>query len=318
MGTPAFAVPALKALLDSANYEVAAVYTRPDKKAGRGLKTAFSDIKKIALEHDLKLYQPSSLRSQEAIEELRLLEPDYLVVAAYGLILPEELLAIPKIAPINVHASLLPALRGAAPIQRAIMENPAEDACTGVSIMKIYPQLDAGPVYAQEEVLIGKKDCKSLAEDLAQSGASLLLRVLDAIDGQGLEPIPQEEARASYAKKLEKRDGLIDWGKTAAEVDALIRAVSVWPGAQTFFSIDSGPENLPVAILKGYPAGECAEAPGSILRQKNALSIACADRWYVVEKLLPQGRKAMSASDFVNGQIKGRFGLCGRAHPPIC
>lgn len=314
MGTPAFAAPVLKTLLDSENNEIVAVYTRPDKKSGRGLKTVFSDIKKLALDYDLSLYQPASLRSEEAIADLKTLEPDYLVVAAYGLILPREVLDIPKIAPINVHASLLPALRGAAPIQRAIMENYTENARTGVSIMKMEAGLDTGPVYAHETVLIGRKDYKTLEAALAQCGASLLLRVFDAIEKEGLEALPQDESKASYAKKLEKIDGIIDWSKTAAEVDALVRAVSVWPGAQTSFTFDSSPANIPVSILEGHIGEECKETSGGIERHKEGLRIACADRWYKVEKLRPQGRKAMSSADFANGQIKARFGLCGHAH----
>lgn len=318
MGTPAFAAPVLKALLDYENDEILAVYTRPDKKAGRGLKTVFSDIKKIALEHNLPLFQPGSLRSEGAIAGLKALEPDYLIVAAYGLILPQEVLDIPKVAPINVHASLLPAWRGAAPIQRAIMENPSADAVSGVSIMKMEAGLDTGPVYAQEEILIGRKDYKSLEADLARSGASLLLKVLDAIEREGLEALPQDNSRASYAKKLEKADGLIDWSKTAAEVDALIRAVSDWPGARACFSLASNTESMPVNILQGHPGAECVEACGSIVRHKNGLAIACGDRWYEVEKLRPQGRKAMSATDFANGQIKTGFGLCGHAAALLC
>lgn len=318
MGTPAFAAPVLKALLDSENDEVVAVYTRPDKKAGRGLKTAFSDVKKIALEHELPIYQPASFRSREVVTELNALEPDYLIVAAYGLILPQEVLDIPKVAPINVHASLLPALRGAAPIQRAIMENPKEDGRTGVSIMKMLSGLDTGPVYGQKEVFIGRKDYKSLEVDLAQEGAALLLKVLDSIEYEGLEALQQDDSRASYAKKLEKSDGLIDWSKTAAEVDALVRAVSVWPGAQTSLSFASNPASVPVSILKGHVGGQCGEACGRIARHKDGLSIACGDRWYEIEKLRPQGRKTMSSADFANGQIKACFGICGHAVSSKC
>lgn len=318
MGTPVFAAPILKALLDSENYEVTAVYTRPDKKAGRGLKTAFSEVKKIALERNLPVYQPASFKSAESVGELEALSPDYLVVAAYGLILPQKILDIPKIAPINVHASLLPSLRGAAPIQRAIMENPGADSVTGVSIMEIRERLDAGPVYASKEVAIERKDYKELEADLSRAGASLLVKVLDAIEKDGLKPVPQDDAKASYANKIEKADGRIDWTKTAAEVDALARALSSWPGARTVIHPLSGSEKTLVTILGGRPGEECGEAPGTIFRNKNALSIACKDRWYEVEKLRPQGRKLMNGADFANGQFKIRQGVCGHAGPIIC
>lgn len=313
MGTPAFAAGILKALLDSEDYETAAVYARPDKKAGRGMKTVFSETKKLALERGLTLRQPASFRSEEAALELASFEPDYLVVAAYGLILPDKVLSVPKIAPVNVHASLLPALRGAAPIQRAIMENPGEDAKTGVSIMKIIPQLDAGPVYAACEVPIMRKDYPELEKDLSRVGASLLLKTLRAIDNEGLAPLPQDESQATFAPKLEKADGFIDWTKSAEEVDALVRAVIPWPGAQTVFSIQSASNDLPITILSGRPGAKSAERPGAILRHKNGLSIACADRWYELGQARPQGGKPMSAADLANGRIKSGYGICGSA-----
>lgn len=314
MGTPNFAGRILRSLIEASEYEVVAVYTRPDKKSGRGLKTIYSEVKKIALENGLPLFQPASLKSPETVEQLRLLAPDYLVVAAYGLILPQAVLDIPSVAPINVHASLLPYLRGAAPVQRAIMENPEEEAKTGVSIMKICAELDAGPVYAQKEVPINHMDYISLETALADAGATLLIKVLQDIDHGGLRPVPQDATKATYAHKLEKADGLIDWKKTADEVDALVRAVTPWPGAHCKFELSSG-SNIQLTILKGYAGKECAEKPGTIFRHKNGISVACCDKWYELENVCPQGRKAMSAADFANGQIKVSQGICGMASP---
>ncbi len=313
MGTPSFAANILNTLIDSKNYEIVAIYTRPDKKAGRGMKTAFSEVKKIALNNNLPLYQPSSFKKEETVKELASLKPDYLVVAAYGLILPQQVLDIPKMAPINVHSSLLPALRGAAPIQRAIMENPEKDAKTGVSIMKMVTELDAGPVYVQKEVEIGRKDYKSLEEELSHTGALLLLEALNKIEKNKFEPIPQDECKKSYARKLEKNEGQIDWTKKADEIDALVRAVSYWPGAKTDLSIQSVQEKIPVTVLSGTPGEESDVPPGTIMRNTKGLFIACQDRWYKIEKLKPQGRKAMSGTDFANGQIKISQGICGQA-----
>ena len=317
MGTPDFAAQVLDGLLGSENYEVVAVYTRPDKKAGRGLKTVFSEVKKLALEHDIALFQPPTLRSAEATSALAALKPDYLIVAAYGLILPQEILDIPKIAPINVHASLLPAFRGAAPIQRAIMENPQEGAKTGVSIMKMLATLDTGPVYAQKEVPIEHKNSAMLEHELAKVGAELLLQVLSDIDKKNLQPVEQDEAKATYAHKLEKDDGLIDWSGSAQQVDAQVRAMNPWPGAQSSFLLPGG-EEIKVTILDGRPGNPCSEEPGRLLRHKKGLAIACNDCWYEVEKLRAQGRRAMSAADFANGQIKIPNGLCGYAKKIPC
>lgn len=317
MGTPDFAAQVLNGLLHSEDYEVVAIYTRPDKKSGRGLKTIFSEVKKLALEHGIPLFQPSTLRTPSAVRDLAACEADYLIVAAYGLILPQEILDLPKIAPINVHASLLPALRGAAPIQRAIMENPQKDAKTGISIMKMLASLDTGPVYAQKEVPIEHKNSETLERELAKAGSELLLQVLSDIDKKNLQPVPQDESKATYANKLEKDDGLIDWNKSAQQVDAQVRAVMTWPGAQTSLLLASGDE-LRVNILEGHPGRPCSEAPGSLMRHKKGLAIACNDCWYEVEKLRPQGRKAMSSADFANGQIKIRIGLCGYAKKSPC
>lgn len=318
MGTPDFAARILEALLESQDSQIVAVYTRPDKKSGRGLKTTFSEVKKLALQYNLPLYQPSTLRSEEAINELKNLKPEYLVVAAYGQILPQAVLDIPVIAPINVHASLLPALRGAAPIQRAIIENTAPDAKTGISIMKMVAELDAGPVYAQKELSIGRMDYTELEGCLSEVGASLLPGVLADIEAHGLEPVPQDTTKVTYAPKLEKADGQINWTKTAEEVDALVRGVTPWPGAQSEFTLSDFQKSIPVTILKGSPGSRCAEKPGRIMRHRKGIAVACADAWYEVAILRPQGRKPMSASDFANGQIKVRNGLCGQASMTVC
>lgn len=314
MGTPEFAAIILDKIIASCQYEVAGVYTQPDKKSGRGLKNYIQPVKKLAIQHNLPLFQPENLRSPEIASQLEALKPDYIIVAAYGALLPPNILEIPAIAPVNVHASLLPAYRGAAPIQRAIMEIYGKDACSGISIMKMEAGLDTGPVYAQESVPVQGSYSKDYEQKLAFSGAELLLDTLEKIEQKGLQPVAQNESEATYAHKLEKSDGHIDWNKDAARIDALVRALTPWPGARSMLRFFDNEDEFLVTILEGQ-AGDATngEQPGAILRHKKGLSIACADRWYNLARLRPEGRKEMTSAAFANGQCKIKNGLCGTA-----
>lgn len=313
MGTSDFAVPSLERLISNGGFDVAAVYTRPDKESGRGLKPAMSPVKKLAQSYGIPVCQPSSLRDSEVAKRLGDLAPDFIIVASYGLILPQNILDMARIAPINVHASLLPKYRGAAPVQRAIMESWQGNGVTGVSIMKMASGLDSGPVYAQLEMPIEGRDSQELLRALAVEGAGLLIDVLRKISSEDMQPLPQDENLATYAPKMEKADGMLDWNLPAAQLDAQIRAVTPWPGARTQFEL----ENRAPVVITLFPGriGEsiCSAAPGEIYRDKNVLKIACADKFYLLERLLPEGRKIMSAKDFANGQCKIKSGLCGRA-----
>lgn len=318
MGTPVFAAMILEKLLVSRKFDVAAVFCGPDRRVGRGMKMEFCDVKKIAIAHDIPVYQPATLKDGEAASKIQELDPDFLVVAAYGFLIPQEILDIPKKAAINVHASLLPAYRGAAPIQRAIMENFQEEAQTGVSIMQMAKALDAGPVYAQKAVHIRRHDRKSLEWELAQAGGELLVESLEAIGRGHLQPVQQNESGVTWAPKLEKADGIIDWRKSMAEVDALVRGVTPWPGAQTNFMLLGREGEMPVIILPGK-LGEKDESlkPGEIVRDRSGLRIACADGWYIPGAIRSQGRREMSAADFANGFCRVKSGLCGIARRAI-
>ncbi len=315
MGTPDFAAVILKALAQWPRGEIVAVYTQPDRPAGRGHKLTPSPVKRLALESGLPVLQPPSLKNADARAELAALRPDVLVVAAYGLILPDAVLAVPRLAPINVHASLLPRYRGAAPIQRAIMENWGPDAQSGVAIMRVASRLDAGPVYAEASLPIGEHTAGSLHDALAHLGAGLLVRVLDdLLDGRAVAH-EQDESRADYAAKISKEDGYIDWERPAAEVHARIRGVTPWPGAHAVFVLPGGTEELPLLLAPGE-VGECADGakPGDVLHDAHGLSVACADFWYRLSLVRPQGRKDMPVRDFINGRLRGLpGGICGRA-----
>lgn len=310
MGTPAFGARVLDGLL-SANLNITGVYTQPDRPSGRGMAQRESAVKQLAHKHGLPVFQPANFRSAEACAELSALEPDFLVVAAYGLILPQNVLDIPRLAPLNVHASLLPKYRGAAPIQRAIQENWLPGARTGVSIMRVVRELDAGPVYASSEVVINNRDFLELSDVLARTGAQLLAEVLPKITSGQLEPQAQAEGSATYAHKVAKADGIIGWNKPVLEVDALVRAMNPWPGAQA--KLELAGKITPVLIRSGRPGQSPAQdAPGAILRAKSGLAIACSDGWYELGRLQVQGRKEMEAREFANGQ-RLHEGLVGKA-----
>lgn len=317
MGTPDFAATILKKIAQWPCGEISAVYTQPDRPAGRGHKLTPSPVKRLALEHGFSVLQPQSLKSAEAQKELAAFAPDLLVVAAYGLILPDPVLAIPRLAPINVHASLLPRYRGAAPIQRAILENWAEDARTGVSIMRVGSRLDAGPVYAEAAVPIGEHTAGSLHDALADLGSHLLLRVLNKLLAGTATAKEQDESLASYAAKIGKQDGVICWDRPAAAVHAQIRAVTPWPGARARFTFQGREEPVRLLLSPGGIGKRLnKEAPGVVRHSSGGLSVACADCWYELSCVRPQGRKDMAAADFVNGFLRGLpDGICGSALP---
>ncbi|MDR3073851.1 MAG: methionyl-tRNA formyltransferase [Deltaproteobacteria bacterium] len=315
MGTPDLAATVLSHLLAWDGGRVEAVYCRPDKPAGRGMRLTAPPVKVLALERGIPVRQPRHFQSAEEVALLRSCEPDYLLVAAYGLILPEAVLAVPRKLALNAHTSLLPRFRGAAPIQRAVM---AGDAETGVTIMGMEAGLDTGPIILQETVPIRPGDTAgTLHAALAECGGKLMIAALRGLERGELVPQPQDGERASYAPKLEKAEGFLDFSRPLREVDAVARGVSPSPGA--FGSLRrEGEEPLAVRFLSGRPlAGEdmartadesAALPPGGVLPRLvcGALAVRCADGVYLIHALRPAGRKAMDAAAFMNGYLKGR------------
>lgn len=231
-GTPDFAVPTLEMLLTS-KHDICAVYTQPDRPAGRGRKLQPSPVKSVALSAGIPIFQPDNLKSQDAVQQMASLAPDLIVVVAYGLILPQAVLDIPRLGCINVHASLLPRWRGAAPIQRAIM---AGDATSGITIMRVELKLDAGDMLHKEETVIGHRDtADDLHGRLAVLGASGLAKVLPAIESGTIRAERQDDNLVTYAAKLEKSESVLDWTQSAIELDRKIRGLCSWPVAQTLF-----------------------------------------------------------------------------------
>ena len=285
----------------------------------RGHKLQPPAVKVLAQELGIPVFQPLNFKDEADRAALAGLRPDALVVAAYGLILPQSVLDIPTIGPFNVHGSLLPQYRGAAPIQRAIMDG---NHLTGITIMRMERGLDTGPMLLQRALGIGIDDtAATMHDELADLGGRLMVEVLrQYADGDPSTPIPQEEALATYAAKLTKADGHIDWDEKAAVIHARIRGVTPWPGAQTVFLLP-GRDPLP-ALLQPGRVGEAFTGgqpdPGTLIALRDGkLLIACRDALYEVSMLKPAGSKPMSAEAFWNGYCRsaGRDG-CGRAVSP--
>lgn len=263
-GTPEFAVPALEALIDAGHRPVA-VYTQPDRPAGRGRKLTASPVKRHAAAAGIPVFQPVSLKSPEAQAELAALAPDLLIVAAYGLILPRAVLAIPALGGLNIHASLLPRWRGAAPIQRAIL---AGDPETGVCLMRMEPGLDTGPVFSCARLPLESGMTAAIVHDrLAEMGAEVLVKHLDAILDGRLIPEPQPDYGVVYARKIDKAEAWIDWRETAQAIDRRVRAFNPWPVAQTRI------DDRVLRVHRTQPLAEegrfGGEPPGTIVAVRN-------------------------------------------------
>lgn len=295
-GTPEFAVHALSALLD-AGHAVRAVYTQPDRPAGRGRKLGVSAVKQAALARGLEIRQPLTLKSEEEVQALKSLKPDALIVIAYGLILPAGILAIPRFGCINVHASLLPRWRGAAPIQRAI---EAGDEMTGVTIMQMDAGLDTGAMLALAATPIRAQDTSATLHDrLAEIGAPLLVSTLARLERGDITPQAQENADATYARKLSKDEARIDWRAEAALIARRIRAFNPWPVAHT--TIDG--QVLRLWNATEVSKGAATQAPGTILgSDTQAILVQCGHGVIGLTQLQAEGGKVLNATAFFNGR----------------
>lgn len=291
MGTPDFAVPSLQALID-VGHDVCAVYTQPDKPQGRKQILTAPPVKTLALEHDIPVFQPNTLKNEDEQARLRELAPEVIIVVAYGKLLPKAVLDIPPHGCINVHGSLLPRWRGAAPIQWAVI---AGDEMAGVTTMQMAEGLDTGDMLLTYETKVGEKETAGeLFDRLAQSGAELLTQTLVKLDE--ITPRPQDDAQSCYAHMLDKQMAVIDWSKSAHEIDCLIRGLNPWPIALTTLS----GERLKVfAAEKAAGNGE----PGTVLEAdpKKGLTVACGEGALKLTEIQMVGGKRMKATDFLRG-----------------
>ncbi len=302
-GTPEFSVPSLEALLGGP-HRVVAVYTQPDRPSGRGRKLSPSPVKALALAQGLEVRQPLSLKGSAEAEVLAALAPDLMVVVAYGLLLPASVLAIPPLGCLNVHASLLPRWRGAAPIQRAI---EAGDAETGVTLMGMEIGLDTGPMYLKRSVPIAATDTAGTLHDrLAAVGAEALVAALPGIADGSLVPAPQDDAQATYARKLDKEEATLDWTRPAAELARRVRAFNPWPVAQTPWR----GEPLRLWMAEALPGGG-SSPPGQVVATSRAgIEVQCGEGILRITELQAPGRRPLPAAEFLNANsLEGaRFG----------
>ncbi len=294
MGTPDFAVPTLEALIE-AGHEVVACYTQPDKEQGRGKKIVFSPVKECALKHGIPVMQPKGLRKPERVEELRAFQPDVIVVVAYGVILRKPVLELAKYGCINVHASLLPMYRGAAPIQWAVLNGDKE---TGVTIMQMDEGLDTGDILAVDKIQLAKDETgDSLFEKLSRLGGPLLLKVLKDAEAGTLHPVKQGETTTAYASMLDKKMGLIDFTKDAEEIDRWVRGLNSWPSAYHYMN------GKMLKIWKAEPVDTVSDAkPGTVIEvTRKDFTVACGKGALKILELQPEGKKRMPADAYLRG-----------------
>jgi methionyl-tRNA formyltransferase len=294
MGTPDFAVPSLKALID-AGFTIPAVVTRPDRPKGRGRALSMPPVKEVALKHGIQVLQPERIKDSAFLDTLKTLAPEVIVVVAYGKILPTAILTMPPRGCINLHSSLLPRYRGAAPINWAIIKGERE---SGVTTMIMDEGMDTGPILLQEVVPIGDDDtAQTLHNRLSDRGAGLLARTVSRVIDETIKPVSQDDSKATYAPVLKKEDGCIAWKSDAGTINNLVRGLFPWPGAYTRWNGKS------LKILKGTAkVGDAGEAPGTILAvTEDGIDVVTGDGIYVIMELQPESKRKMTAAEFIKG-----------------
>lgn len=297
MGTPDFAVAPLEAIL-KAGHEVTAVVTQPDRQKGRGREVQYSPVKECALSYGIPVLQPLKIKEKDAVEELRKYPADIFVVAAFGQLLSEEILNMPRLGCINIHASLLPAYRGAAPIQWCVINGEEK---TGVTIMQMAKGMDTGDILLQKEVVLDEKETGgSLFDRLMETGAELIVEALPKIEAGELIPVVQKEELATYAGKITKDMGNIDFAKSAVTIERLIRGLNPWPSAFTHY------KGKILKIWEADVVSECVNAenpvPGTVIAMdKESFTLATGEGALRIRSLQPEGKKRMSCAEFMRG-----------------
>ena len=297
-GTPEFAAVILKSLIGN-DYNITAVFTQPDKKVGRKQEVACSPVKKIALENNIKIFQPQSLWDRNVFEEINNVKPDLFVVASYGKILPKDILDIPKFGAVNVHGSLLPKYRGASPVQCAILSGEKE---TGITLMKMNEKMDEGHILAQEKIEIGKDETADiLLEKLSRLGAKMIAGFPpEWIQGK-TKSIPQDQDMATYCKPVRRENGKIDWNSTAEEIYCAWRAYHPWPGIYSILNTRNQPKRLKLVKIEVVPSAKAGEKNGKIIEYNQDVAVQAKNGLIILKKIQLEGKKEMDANEFLRG-----------------
>ena len=298
MGTPDFSVGPLEALIE-AGHEILLVVTQPDKKKGRGKEVQFPPVKECALKHGIEVFQPVKIKTEESVNKLKEYDADVFVVVAFGQLLSQEILDMPKYSCINIHASLLPKYRGAAPIQRVIIDGEKE---TGVTTMRMDVGLDTGDMMLKEAVTIDEKETgETLHDKLSKVGSSLIVKTLDLLEKDEITYEKQDDSLSCYAKMLNKELGHIDWNKSAVEIERLIRGLNSWPSAYTFYQGKT--LKLWEADVRKQEEASQSAAPGTVVEvTKDEITVACGCDFLVLKELQLEGKKRMTTKEFLLGR----------------
>lgn len=309
MGTPDFAVPVLESIINDERLNLKAVITQPDKEVGRKKIVTPPPVKTYSQKNNLTVLQPEKIKDPNFIEQLKNIKPDLIIVAAYGQILPKEIIEIPKYGCINIHASLLPKYRGASPIQTAILNG---DKKTGITIMKMDNGLDTGDIISQEEIEIENSDtAQDLHDKLSKIGAELLMKTLHGYLSGKIKPCPQDNSRATITKIINKKDGEIDFHKNAKDIEYKLRAFTPWPGIYTFFNDAAVParetaagRKLKILKLKIEEQINPLISVGRFYETENKLAVNCWNGMLILEEVQLEGKQKISGREFINGYLK--------------
>lgn len=297
-GTPDFAAGILKLLIDN-KYNIAAVFTQPDKKVGRKQKIEFSPVKDLALKNKIEIFQPENLCVIGLDEEIKNIEPDLFIVAAYGKILPKNILDIPKFGAINIHASLLPKYRGASPVQCAIFAGEKE---TGITLMKMNEKMDEGDILAQEKIEIGEDETADvLLKKLSKMGADMIVDFVPRWISGKINLVPQNHSEASYCKRVLREDGKIDWNSAAEEISRAWRAYHPWPGIYSILSLKNQSKRLKLLEIEIVSNMNTGEKNGKIIEYNQKVAVQAKNGLVILKKIQLEGKKEMDIDEFLRG-----------------
>ncbi|MFA6285116.1 MAG: methionyl-tRNA formyltransferase [Parcubacteria group bacterium] len=297
-GTPEFAAGVLKSLIDN-GYNIAAVFTQPDKKVGRKQVVAYSPVKDLALKNKIEVFQPESLRDSGLDEEIKKINPDLFIVAAYGKILPETILGIPKYGAINIHASLLPKYRGASPVQCAILSGENE---TGITLMKMNEKMDEGDILVQKKIEIGENETADiLLGRLSQLGAKMIVDFAPRWISGKINLVPQDHSHATYCKRVLREDGKIEWNSAVEEIGRKWRSYYPWPGIYSILSVKNQPKRLKLLEIEIIPDVGAGEKTGKIIEYDQEVAIQAKNGLVILKKIQLEGKKEMDVDDFLKG-----------------